>query len=134
MSGAVHITEVLQRYAALMSAGDTDGIMSLYAPNARLRDPISGPEHIGQDAIRAWYQESFDNNGGAIEMRLEGAVRVAGKFGAAALTAIGGNGTLQVETLDVMGFDDDGLVVRMDAYRGPTNVTRIRRSGSGGSA
>jgi steroid delta-isomerase len=67
-------------------------------------------------------------------MRLEGAVRVAGQYGAAALTAIGGNGTLQVDTLDVMEFDDDGLVVRMDAYWGPTNVSRISPPASGGAS
>lgn len=134
MSRAEHIIAVLERYAALMSAGDTDGIAALYAPDARLRDPISGPEHIGQDAIRAWYQESFDNNGGAIEMRLEGTVRVSGRYGAAALIAVAGHGSLRIETLDVMEFDDDGRVVRMDAYWGPGNVNRIQPSSPRGEA
>lgn len=123
-AGPEHITEVFEQYAQLMSAGDTEGIVALYASDAVMRDPVTGPAYRGHDEIRAWYQKSFDNNGGHIDMTLDGAVRVAGRSGAAALTAVAGNGstTIRVETLDVMEFDDAGLIVRMDAYWGPTNV------------
>ena len=125
MSRQEQVAAVLRRYADLVSAGDIEGIVALYAPTACLRDPVDGPEIRGHDAIRSWYQQSFDGNGGAIQMTLEGAVRIAGNCGAAALIAIAGGGTLRIETLDVMELDEQGLVVRMDAYWGPTNVSRV---------
>lgn len=122
-----HIAEVLQRYARFMSASDVEGILGLFAPNAVLRDPITGPERSGHDEIRAWFEKSFARNTKGIDMRLDGPVRVAGKYGAAALTAIAGDGTnaVRIDTLDVMAFDAAGLVVRLDAYWGPSNIHQV---------
>lgn len=112
-----HIRSVFERYVALMTKGDTDGIVALYAEDAVVEDPVGNPPHEGREAIRAFYAKS-----GAIPMELEGSVRIAGREGACAMIARPGGGDVRIETLDTMAFGDDGLVVHMRAYWGPTNI------------
>jgi len=121
--GPDHIRGVFERYAALLTAGDTEGIVALFAPDAVVRDPVNGPAHRGHAAIRAFYQGGFDAMGGGIEMTLDGAVRIAGRYGAAPFVArtVHHSELLCTDTLDVMLFDTDGRIVSMDAYWGPTN-------------
>ena len=124
--GPDHIRGVFERYGALVTAGDTDGIVALYAPDAVVRDPVDGPEHRGHAAIRAFYQSGFDAMGGGIRMTLDGNVRIAGRHGAAAYVArtVNHSEIFETDTLDVMLFDDAGLIVSMDAYWGPANFRR----------
>ena len=53
MSG---LADVFRRYAAFITAGDWEGIVSLYAPNASIQIPVGGPVHAGIDAVRAVYK------------------------------------------------------------------------------
>lgn len=120
-----HIRRVFELYGELLTAGDTDAIVKLFSSDAVVRDPVTAPEHRGHDAIRAFYQSGFDAMGGGIEMKLDGAVRVAGSHAAAAYIARTVNHTqcFRTETLDVMTFDDAGLITSMTAYWGPSNFT-----------
>ncbi|SFS09075.1 nuclear transport factor 2 family protein [Sphingomonas jatrophae] len=120
-----HIRSVFVRYGELMTAGDVEGVTALFAPLARHRDPVNGPLRIGRDAIRAYYRDSIDSMGGGIEMKLEGSVRIAGAHAAAAYIArtIHHSQLLRSETLDVMTFDNQGLIESFDAYWGEANFT-----------
>ena len=122
---ADHIRRVFEIYGDLLTAGDTAGIVALFAADARVLDPITSPAHVGHDAIRAFYQSGFDAMGGGIEMKLDGAVRIAGSHAAAAYIArtINHDTVFRTETLDVMTFDDDGLITSMTAYWGESNFT-----------
>ena len=53
-----NVAEVLSRYVAFVSAGDIDGIVSLYAPDATIEIPVGGGVHRGIDAIRAFYRDN----------------------------------------------------------------------------
>jgi steroid delta-isomerase len=117
------IKRVLREYGDRMSAGDAVGTAALFSPDAVIYDPVESPGRRG-DEIRQFYQGAFDASGGFIEMRLEGEVRVSGRYGAAAYLArmtMAGNHVV-VRTLDVMKFDDDGRIVSMHAYWGPSNI------------
>ncbi len=120
-----HIRRVFEQYGERMTAGDTDGIMALFAQDAVIRDPVTGPERRGHDEIRRFYQDSFDTMGGAIDMRLDGAVRIVGNYGAAAYIArtTSHETVYRSETLDVMTFNDAGLITSMMAYWGPANFS-----------
>jgi len=124
--GPDHIRSVFERYGVLLTAGDTDAIVALFAPDAVVRDPVNGPEHRGHAAIRAFYQSGFDAMGGGIRMTLDGNVRIAGRHGAAAFVArtVNHSEIFETDTLDVMLFDDDGRILAMDAYWGPTNFRK----------
>ena len=126
---AAHITSVFERYGAAMTRGDTAAIVALFAPDAYIEDPVGSGRHSGHAALRKFYQGGFDAMGGAIEMKLEGAVRVSGAFGAAAyiVKTINHTEPFRVETLDVMTFDDAGLITSMLAYWGPSNISALTK-------
>lgn len=120
------IRHVFVRYGEVQTAGDIDGILALFAENAVLRDPANAPEHRGKPAIRAFFEAGMAASGGAIEMKLEGGVRIAGNEAAAAfiVRTVNSSPVFRVETLDVMTFDNEGLITRMVAYWGPDNFTQ----------
>lgn len=120
---ADYIRDVFVRYTELFSDCDSAGVADLYAEDAVLRDPVTAPAVRGRQAIREWYQAAFDAMDGPMDMRLEGAVRIAGNLAAAAMVvrARSKGQALRVDTLDVMQFNDDGLIAAMDAYFGPSN-------------
>ena len=91
---ADHIRSVFGAYAERQRAGDVEGILAA--------------------------------SGGANDMKLEGAVRIAGNQAAAAfiVRTLRSRPVYRVETLDVMTFDDAGLITEMVAYWGPDNFTR----------
>lgn len=120
---ADHITAVFHRYAELFTAADAEAISLLYAPDAVVKDPVTAPAVSGREAIRAWYQAAFDATG-HMDMKVDGEVRVAGRHGASNFIVLAGQETtpFQSNTLDVMVFNDEGLITSMSAYWGPTNI------------
>jgi steroid Delta-isomerase len=124
-----HIRKVFEEYGARMSKGDTDGIVALFAPDAYIEDPVGGPKQVGHAALRKFYQGGFDAMGGPLEMKLEGAVRIAGSNAAAAYIVKTLNHTepFRVETLDVMTFNDEGKITSMLAYWGPPNISPLTK-------
>jgi steroid Delta-isomerase len=120
MPDADHIRRVLTSYPELLSKGDVEGIVALYREDATIEDPIGTPEKAGRAAIRAFYAASA----GKVAMRLTGPVRVAGREAAAPLAVlVGPPGQQQViDIIDVMEFDDDGLVVSMRAFWSPDAI------------
>jgi steroid delta-isomerase len=123
---ADQIRHVFARYGEVQTAGDIEGILALFAENAVLRDPANAPEHRGKPAIRAFFEAGKAASGGAIEMKLEGGVRIAGNEAAAAFIArtVNNSPVFRVETLDVMTFNEEGLITQMIAYWGPDNFTQ----------
>ena len=114
MSDAEHIRQIYDRYPEMVSKGDVDGIVALYAEDATIEDPIGSELHRGQDGVRAFYQASA----GTVVMKRTGPVRVAGSEAAAPLIVlIGPEGQQQaLDIISVMKFDDAGLVQSMRAF------------------
>ncbi|KQP68386.1 hypothetical protein ASF52_17810 [Methylobacterium sp. Leaf112] len=111
-----------------MSKGDAQGIVDLFAPDGVIFDPVGSQERRGKELFD-FFQGSFEAMGGFIEMRLEGEVRIAGDYGAAAFVArmtIDGQDMI-VETLDVMKFDENGKIASTHNYWGATNVKAGRK-------
>jgi steroid delta-isomerase len=118
---AEHIRAVFQRYVELVTASDFDAIANLYAEDATVEDPIGSEPHRGRAAIRDFYRASA----GRVRLVLEGRVRVAGCEAAAAMLAYptGADGMV-VDTVDVMTFDDAGLITSMRAYWSADTIHR----------
>lgn len=114
-----HIRSVLQRYVELMTAGDHAALVALYADDATIEDPVGSTPRRG----RAEIAELYRNAAGRVRLELEGRVRVAGTSAAAAMIARpAGMEGMVVETVDVMTFDDDGLITSMRAYWSPDTI------------
>jgi steroid delta-isomerase len=118
-----YAVDMIERYAAAATASDVEGIVACFAENAELRDPYDGPVITGRQAIREFFAV-----GAAMIDRLSvnGPVRITGDAASAAapmLAEVDMQGTkLEMDTVDVFFFDDDGLFSAMHAFYGPTNV------------
>ncbi len=111
------IRSAIQSYTERHSAGDIDGIVALFAPDAHVEDPVGSDPHVGQDAVRAFFtgtHELCDR----LELQLTGPVRVAGARAAFPMVARSyvGDLTMEIDIIDVMVFDDEGRIAEMYAY------------------
>ena len=108
--------ETFERYAACITAGDVDGIVSLYAPTATstAQIPVGGPVHTGIDAIRAFYT----GNELAESIAITGAVCAAGSEAAVPMCAkVRQSGQLlEVDVIDVATFDEAGRFTSLRAF------------------
>ena len=102
-----------------MSSDDVEKVLVLFSDDAVVEDPVGSDAHRGKDALRIFYQASIDS---VDHMILEGSVRAREKWGAAAMIASPKGIDMKVETLDVMEFNDEGLITHMTAYWGDTNL------------
>lgn len=122
-----HMCRLYDRYRAMMSRGDVDGTIALFAKDASWQEPVGSPPEVGHDAIRARYAAAINASGGAIPMKAEGVVRVAGNRAAAnsiAETRIQGQ-WMTVETTNVVTCNEEGLITEMPVYVGSTNFKPI---------
>jgi steroid delta-isomerase len=114
-----YMRDVLQRYVDGVTRGDCDGIMALYADDATVEDPVGSEPRRGRDAIAALYR----NTAGKVRLELDGRVRVAANYAAAPMlgrpTGMPG---MVVEIVDVMTFNDDGLITSMRAFWSPDTI------------
>ena len=111
---AAHIRELYERYPEMVSKGDVEGILALYAEDATIEDPIGSELRRGRDAIRAFYEASA----GSVTMKRTGPVRVAGREAATPLVVLlGPEGQQQaLDIISVMSFDDAGKITSMRAF------------------
>ncbi|MEN3976672.1 nuclear transport factor 2 family protein [Emcibacter sp. SYSU 3D8] len=118
--GDAHMHGIFDRYRDLMGAGDVDGIVALFAPDARWEEPVGSAPSIGHDAIRARYTAALGASGGSISMRPEGAARVAGNRAlACSIARVSADGQpLDVESANVITCNDEGLITEMLVYVG----------------
>lgn len=116
---AEHMREVLARYVDCMTRGDCDGIMALYAADATVEDPVGSEPRRGRAAIAELYR----NTAGKVRLELDGRVRVADRCAAAPMLGYPhGIAGMVVEIVDVMTFNDDGLITSMRAYWSPDTI------------
>jgi steroid delta-isomerase len=108
------IRAVYDRYPQMVTKGDVDGIVALYAETATLEDPIGSEVRVGHAAIREFYNASA----GTITMKRTGPVRVAGVEAATPLVVLMGSGSERsaLDIISVMTFDDAGKIQSMRAY------------------
>jgi steroid delta-isomerase len=114
------IRDAVERYVKVLSAGDVDGIMGLYADDCRVEDPVGGDPQVGHDAVRSFYGAMA----GKLDVELTGPVRVAGSEAAFPMLArveMGGK-HFEMDVIDVMQFREDGKVVGMRAFWNPAEM------------
>jgi steroid delta-isomerase len=111
---AESIADVLARYAAFVTAGDVDGIVGLYAPEATIEIPVGGPVHRGIDAIRAFYRD----NELAEKLEITGPACVAGREAAVPMKAriARGGRLVEIDVIDVAAVDESGRLTKLRAF------------------
>ena len=108
------IARTLERYAACVSAGDVEGIVALYAPDATIEIPAGSGARRGIDAIRAFYSE----NELAERLVVTGAVCAAGGEAAVPMRAtLRRDGRrFEIDVIDVVRFDAQGRLTSLRAF------------------
>ena len=123
MPTAQEIAKTFQTYVESMTAGDVDKIVSLYAPDAVVTDPVGSAPIQGHAAIRAFYTEAAPH---VDHMILDGNPRINQNVGAAPMRCFPKNPPgFCVEIVDVMTFDEQGKITTMTAYWGETNFRPV---------
>ncbi len=111
----------VQGYVNAFEKGDADAVITLFASDASVEDPVGTPIKRGHDEIRAFYQASMAT-GAKLEMLGEprcAADYVAFPF-AVRLEWQGQKSVIEV--IDTFRLNDDGKIVEMRAYWGPENM------------
>ena len=109
-----HMRNVMEQYAAAVTAGDVEAILSCYAPDGSCQVPVGGPVHEGIGAVRAFYE----GNELAQALSLTGPVRVAGCEAAAPMVArVRFDGVeYELDVVDVAEFNGEGLLTSLRAF------------------
>jgi len=112
-----HMKATIATYLDRHSAGDIDGIVALFAPDAVAWDPVDADPHVGADAVRAFFSGTHGMVD-SITLTATGPVRCAGEFAAFPMTVrtVMGEMTLEIDIIDVMTFDSAGKISEMRAY------------------
>ncbi len=119
-----HMQTVVEAYVRALNAGDLDAIVSLYADDAQVEDPVGSTPSRGLAEIRAFYARSLTLK---LQVALEGPVRaVAGEAAFAFSVSFEMNGQhTTIRPIDLFRFDNAGRIVQMRAFFGPANISVI---------
>ncbi|MEB4212307.1 nuclear transport factor 2 family protein [Mycobacterium sp. 94-17] len=114
------VTETVNRYLALVAAGTADDIVSLYAADATIEDPIGSDIRRGHDSIRAFYAAFQDANKDTELAEL----RVSGSEAAFFwhLTLEAGDSRTRISPISAMSFDEHAKITSMRAFWSPADV------------
>ncbi|GFG94938.1 nuclear transport factor 2 family protein [Mycobacterium timonense] len=114
------ITETVNRYLALVATGTADDIVTLYAADATIEDPIGADIRRGHDAIRGFYA-GFQDAKKDTELA---ELRVSGSEAAFLwhLTLDAGDSRTRISPISTMSFDADAKITSMRAFWLPADV------------
>jgi len=114
------ITQTVNRYLELVATGSADDVLTLYAADATIEDPIGSDLRRGHDAIHAFYAGFQDAKKETELVEL----RVAGSEAAFLwrLTLDAGDSRNQIAPISVMAFDEDAKITSMRAFWSPTDA------------
>jgi steroid delta-isomerase len=108
------VREVIEQYVARVATGTTDEVMALFAEGATVEDPVGSEVRSTPEAIREFYAglEGLEQAGEVLTARIAGG-QAAFLF---ELRTQAGDQTYTLAPIDVMTFDEDGLITSMRAY------------------
>ena len=117
------ITQTVTRYLSLVANGAADDVVTLYASDATIEDPIGSDLRRGHDAIREFYA-GFQDAKKETELAQ---LRVAGSQAAFLwnLTLDAGDNRTRISPISVMTFDEDAKITSMRAFWSPSDVKVI---------
>ena len=121
MSNAQTMTAAVQAYVDSYNASDLDGILSIFAEDATVEDPVGTPVKRGHEELRAFFGQGIEMGA---KLTLDGPVRCAADHAAFPFHVtleLEGKST-RIDVIDVFRFDADGKVAEMRAFFGAENM------------
>lgn len=109
-------------YMKFMSTANYDGVLTLYADDAVLEDPVGSEVKTGKAAISEFYHGIGD---AGLECNRTGKVRFANKEMVFPFECLMTNddGTLKMEIIDHFVLNDDFKIISMRAFWGPETAS-----------
>jgi steroid delta-isomerase len=119
------LRNLIDRYAAAVSARDIDAVLALFAEDAVQRDPSTAPPNVGHEAIGTFLR----NGVGASEATLFEALSVHTSGDDVAIdfrvTVTLESGTMVIEGIEVFTVGDDGRITEVTAYWDDADVSFV---------
>ena len=114
------IAQTVNRYLELVATGTADDVLTLYAADASIEDPIGSDPRRGHDAIREFYA-GFQDAKKETELA---ELRVGGNEAAFLwhLTLDAGGSRTRISPISMMAFDEDANITSMRAFWSPSDV------------
>lgn len=125
MASNDQIQATIDRYIDAYLQNDKDAFLALWASDGVLEDPVGTPAHVGTEALGAFWdgaRELADR----IVLKMERSVIAGGE--AAVIIEINahmGDAGLVMPAVDIMRFDDDGLLTSVRAYWDMSTATPL---------
>ena len=114
------ITHTVNRYLELLATGKADDVLTLYATDATIEDPIGSDVRRGHDAIHEFYA-GFQDAKKDTELA---ELRIAGSEAAFLwhLTLDAGGSRTRISPISMMAFDEDAKITSMRAFWSPSDA------------
>ena len=109
-------------YLKALSNNDLDGVLSLYADDAVLEDPVGSEPYVGIDRVREFYANVIDRE---LDAQLSGQVRVAGNEVAFPFICKDPAMAVAVHVIDIFQFNDQGKIASMRAFWSDKNIVPL---------
>ena len=122
MSREQHMKDTLQAYIDAYNSNDLVALLALYSDDASVEDPYGTPSKKGKAQITEFYRQAMANGA---TLQLSAPIRGSGADAAAmAFDAVVKlpEGSMRVSVIDVMTFNDAGLIQSMRAYFGQSDI------------
>lgn len=113
--------EAMQAYLDALNARDVAAITALFAPDGTIEDPVGTGVHPAGEGLARLVGALPEGS----TFTLDSPIRTSHADGAAMAFTVRlplDDGHTTISSIDVMQFDDDGLITQMRAYYGPSNV------------
>jgi steroid delta-isomerase len=117
------IAQTVNRYLEFLAKGTADDVVTLYAADAIIEDPVGSDVRRGHDAVREFYVAI---EGVKKETELA-QLRIAANEAAFLwhLTLDGSDSRTRISPISVMEFDEDAKITSMRAFWSPTDVQAV---------
>ncbi|EZP74084.1 putative delta(5)-3-ketosteroid isomerase [Sphingomonas paucimobilis] len=112
----------LEAYVQRINDGDLKGLLSLFAPDAIIEDPVGSPVKQGEE-IAAWFSDTI-----AFQTRITPVAPIRGSHSNAAALVFDvtfqppEGPRLLIRSLDICTFDAQGRITSLKAYWGPGDI------------
>ncbi|MFE2035445.1 nuclear transport factor 2 family protein [Streptomyces scopuliridis] len=122
MVSEAQLRTAMQRYLDALNAADVDGIISLFAQGGTVEDPVGTGVYDAREGLT----RLVGGLPAGANFTLDTPIRASHSNGAAmafTVEMIHEGVPTRIRSLDVMRFDEDGLITEMKAYYGPSDIT-----------
>ena len=115
----------LLAYADRVNAGDSVGVVALFAPDAMIEDPVGSPPKTGAEIV-AWFDDTV-----RFKTQIRPVAPVRGSHANAAALVFDvtfqppEGPALLIRSLDVCTFDHDARITSLKAYWGPEDMSPL---------